>query len=845
MADFNPTPGPADVPNFLNNSKGVDRPTPNRTFEALFEGVGNTLKVSAAAQEETQQAQIQNDIYQSYDKVTDEVALAQLQRDKAGANNFWQTQNPAVDTAVSNLERLNAARAAGKVSDVYYWSQLNTTTKSLRAKYPGQREYIDQQISRITGGTPANQLRNELNQEAQQAASRAEAGRGRDESFVRQNLGLVPPDLLKSYQQGDPNAIVQIENVVGQRKAQEESLKARKADLEYNASLGQANEQEAMSIATDTLNVSMNRFISDTSEKAGFGAFRDRITAQVASGKAPTPEQQQEFLSTFALLEAQARQVAQQALFQPNDRGKSLSSYLPPDKAKALQEQAMFPITQIKDMILNNQYGLVNQTVNMAKASQDARVAKLVNDNAPLQAISDFQKIGGDSLSQLALSANGNALLSGAMQAVIQSQAVRTTTAGSASLNEYHDQIKALDPKDTKAFQASIAGHVDMLMDKNTRPDVALNIAESMFGSKNTPFITRFRTTDDKLAVFSKMSSPEVTKKMQELGQANPAVWANYTNWSKQVFVATFGSAIDGTKEGQAMMPYTEVKFDPKTAQFSWGLTPQGREAQKGVKGFLGGNMVSNWNNAALEQSVKQLNQGISLIKPILEAEGSDPAVAITDLIKQKGLDTTKSTQDSFWSKLYRSVAGAGDAVGKNLDKPGTGGSPFDAFLGAWQARPAAEQERQLLDTIAGPESGGNYNAVSGNGKNAQPLDRLSVGDVKQLQAYMVQNKGTFPSSAVGRYQIIQGTLNELLKENDIGDDTLFTPELQDELARKLLERRGLNEYRSGAIDKATFGKRLAQEWAGLPLPSGKSYYDGDGLNRTTMAYDDFLNSWE
>ena len=55
-------------------------------------------------------------------------------------------------------------------------------------------------------------------------------------------------------------------------------------------------------------------------------------------------------------------------------------------------------------------------------------------------------------------------------------------------------------------------------------------------------------------------------------------------------------------------------------------------------------------------------------------------------------------------------------------------------------------------------------------------------------------------------------------------------------LAIALIEGRGLNRYMEGKLSLENFANNLAHEWAGLPLVTGpntgKSAYDGDGLNK-------------
>ncbi len=98
----------------------------------------------------------------------------------------------------------------------------------------------------------------------------------------------------------------------------------------------------------------------------------------------------------------------------------------------------------------------------------------------------------------------------------------------------------------------------------------------------------------------------------------------------------------------------------------------------------------------------------------------------------------------------------------------------------------------------------------------------------------------------------MRATLAGLLKEIPLlSRDLVFDPALQDGLGYHLLNRRGFAAYLGGEISLPEFGKRLAMEWASLPVLAdsegdrrrvkrGQSYYAGDGLNRALVKPETF-----
>jgi conjugal transfer mating pair stabilization protein TraG len=151
-----------------------------------------------------------------------------------------------------------------------------------------------------------------------------------------------------------------------------------------------------------------------------------------------------------------------------------------------------------------------------------------------------------------------------------------------------------------------------------------------------------------------------------------------------------------------------------------------------------------------------------------------------------------------------------------------------------------------LLNTIAKVESKYNYNAYFGNSTNTSI--NFTAMTVKEVLAWQKQFIGQGnSSSAVGRYQFIDSTLQELVRELEIDDNRKFDETLQDRLAVALLERRGMHAYLDNKMSREEFAHSLSKEWAALPKVIGEhpeqSYYAGDGLNKAQLSVDEVYAS--
>lgn len=149
------------------------------------------------------------------------------------------------------------------------------------------------------------------------------------------------------------------------------------------------------------------------------------------------------------------------------------------------------------------------------------------------------------------------------------------------------------------------------------------------------------------------------------------------------------------------------------------------------------------------------------------------------------------------------------------------------------QYRHLVKSGNPLLELIGEHESKGDYNKVYG-GKHPEihgkPLSEATINEVLEWQKAYV-NKGS-PSSAAGKYQIIQDTLKGLVKDMKLTGNEVFDEKMQDKMALKLLDKRGLDEFVSGKISRSKFMDNIAHEWASLPKNmSGVGAYDDDGLN--------------
>jgi len=167
-----------------------------------------------------------------------------------------------------------------------------------------------------------------------------------------------------------------------------------------------------------------------------------------------------------------------------------------------------------------------------------------------------------------------------------------------------------------------------------------------------------------------------------------------------------------------------------------------------------------------------------------------------------------------------------------------------------------------LMDILNKKEAiNGNYNSTNYKGV-VNGLTEMSVSEVLEWQKTAIneqisrnrrlktenlslpaekQHHIKVVSSAAGKYQFMKATLEDGIKVLGLTGDEKFTPQLQDQLAMVLFERRGLGKYLKGELSEHDFMLNLSQEWAALPDPNtGRSFYDKDGTNKHGISTKEF-----
>lgn len=209
----------------------------------------------------------------------------------------------------------------------------------------------------------------------------------------------------------------------------------------------------------------------------------------------------------------------------------------------------------------------------------------------------------------------------------------------------------------------------------------------------------------------------------------------------------------------------------------------------------------------------------------------------------RKNIESLESTRKRKLTEVQEKAAGArtdAAATDERRADVSSGAKPMTAdemnAAASGSNNPAPAQK--ILDFVAKFESGGDYNKMYG-GKSNSDLTGMSIAEVIEFQK---KNGPALGSSAIGKYQFMQATLEGLIKQGVVSPTDKFDAATQEKMGMALLEGRGYSKYKSGKMSAEDFANNVAAEWAGMPMPNGQSRYAGDGKNKALVGRDEFMS---
>jgi hypothetical protein len=655
MAVLNPMQKDQDAPVFTNRSDGV-RPTPSQSGPPVAENfnagyykakanqskVGETLATIfdplVKVGNKIFENHIEEEIQAEVDQTRDEFGVGAAATIQAGVNAQPQPLPQDIANAGKTLEGLAAANEAGRLPDSHYWARLESMVRQMKTRFPGHKQEVDEMVSRIAGTTPANALRRAL-QDEREAAARAAGddptGKLLEEMAQNNTLHIAFPNLKDRIADGNPPSYLEVLEAQSRTLSDKAELDAKKAKLDYNASLGKATKEETEAVAAETIQTMSDQYWNALlAQKSTNGkTFRENLaSAQTTSagGGVVAPEQAGALASQLAAAKSQVLSAM---------RIKLMKDYSAIKGGARLDKESMdniiAPVEQqfalMEEYLVTGKYSLLNAEALRIDAMVNHRGRELLDNNEVLKSLAGFRKIAGDDVAAMYLSKLPNDLTS--VIKTVGNQATADLAQGKTTLEDANRKIAAAGG-DGKTILAQARTLNAMLNDPKVSEEIKDNLTQSMFSAPNWNMIANLRPSE-RMAMYRTLTSPETQKTMMARKGSDPEGWSNYVEWSKMSFIGLFQETMDNVNEMAASDTF-DVTWDPSKFQLRMTQNPDATPVSG--RGDTARRQQVAIQARDLNTQLGILNSEIFGLAPILMENGSDPGLEIQRILRSMGI---------------------------------------------------------------------------------------------------------------------------------------------------------------------------------------------------------------
>lgn len=903
MAEFNPEQAKRQPPDWSSASRGF-QPEPakgsteakaveNQGMGRLFDNLGRLFQTGV----QTADQLIGMDIGERAEAAVDDVRGAETDFREQYLQTLKNPNTPQeIRDVLAKSGRLTAARDAGKVTDTHYWAQLDILSRQIRNRYPAHRDVIDSEFAKLTGNIPANALKRSLESEIN---SIIEAGAGDSDADVVDDLfknkrGLLPDNALELKDTMPlPEFRRHLETVVGQKERMLANLNVQEQKWKVALAENNFNQAEGLELAQTRLDVLRTTKLESIDNQLGntFNQMTTAVKAQfgkdVASGTW-NPEELSGLTTLYGKFEVAYFEAFEAALDEGGLRGK-----MKPSDIEMLRKEHGQMINMYKEAIFNKDTGILMWGKIYNEAVKSGDMSRALQNETLRTAMTFIEALGGDKFNMMML--HDKDVLKPMAQLFKDMLKMTPHVENNKTVGQVATEI-APQVTDARVWTGAVTEWQRVIgAFEEYTPTQQTTFVNSLFGPGNEVLLPAMEP-NSRAQFYSSFATQETLDKFQ----ARPDLKTKFTDWGLRGFTQIMRPELDAAKEIVVYRRHMTLAFDLEAFQ----LVPVKYEGKPGEMAPESpfGKYTEPFKNDAAEASVKRINAALRGYKLLAEDAGADPHQEMPAILAMMGLTPEGSAmgrnkEGPFLDTLNyqigkailegpRRVLGAAteavggavksavekdpemQAVGKAIrdviggfigeaqgaqrpfeaaprtDLGGRGGPVIDS-RGATSETPATGLHAFIADAEGTGTGTKGYSQTFGNLDTGSdtPVEEMTLGEVLKAQTFMKKSGGK--STAVGRYQFVQKTLQGLMRNMGLDKETVFTPALQDRMALELMKARGLDKFREGKMSSTQFATNLSKKWASLPNPkTGRSYYDSS-LNRARVSTQDFLWSVE
>lgn len=589
-AVFNPQVQPTQDPNYLGYAKVVDAPAPDQSSALAISTSANLLEGSVHAIDTSIKKGIENEatklIDPERDKMTaaleqtkkDTVTPAPVQTVSGSTTGSLLDANASMDApevpdglqqGLDRISQLKDAQKAAKINDTQYSGNVLAIAKQLRAQYGGgYREYIDEQVSKISGLPVANAYYKNLMEDINRQLVQAQGQGNKIEGLYLKNLDV--PNIQQfwaGYKSGQIPESTFIGKIADWQNLQTQYKidASKRAEEKDNRDLAVKNTTSRFTtLASNEVNLGLQ----DVTTLGGgtSAAFLIKQIEDAAAGKnnLTSAELDQRRTQLAGITQAQGRALWVRA-HTPGPDGSTVASIIGEDGVKAIINNVMIPMTASVEYAKDKDSSPIYLTArqNEAILNQDKNKFLINKDTGPAaRQIQTVRSILGDQYFPTFMSnfmstgADGpfkDLLTQNALDAIEPIKDIR----GNSQPKVMKDAIqhgKSVGATSESGYVGSVVGLVSNLAD----PKMPLQAKDAMirwaYDPKNIGRLDELKIdyrdpntgemVPGKYRAFNILSAPAITASVAETAKIHPENYVKYQGTLEREFASLFRTDI-------------------------------------------------------------------------------------------------------------------------------------------------------------------------------------------------------------------------------------------------------------------------------------------------------------
>ncbi len=692
MAEFNPEVPDQGAPNYTNLSKGAG---PDRSGEIAGNGFADIFGGLLKTGDLFVNKSIENDAQYARDSLDNEMGLNAQEYAPGGKGGTGNGPIPdEILQSQNGLQKLSMAQVQGRITPEYYYQRLAATMKGLRARYPGYEQEVDAALTRATGVNPANAFRDALFQNINQTNAQLAAGANNTNKFLEQKSEYGTPDEIQDWQAtggqkyGGPQGLA---TKWASREAEAKASEARVQAAKNDSALAETNLGQDLSQQTAQLITNIN----DQSQMGG-RSFMEQLSA-FGKGEAVSPQQRDSLRGTVQQLINQQTQTA--TLYAASKYGQ-----VPLDRQRALVQAAIGPLLDIQKQLEQGNFDGAAQTAATVQMTNNQATMYLYKQNpdlATLKSLSDIAPQTADTIvNNLMVQQAGSP--NNYFDTVLRKQLLTGAMTG-GSIQKLTSDLQSNPNMSEADKQKKIAQLINDFSNAAPQipqsPDAVRQFVRSNYGvTAQGDVVWQNVQGDQKLLLFNKMFSPEMTKKITASGDAESIATYEKAAVDRFTSVPAFrGAATDITTWAQATQ-FMNVQYDPNSHRLL--ITPK-REDISREGWFTKDNEAATYRS--LKTAVDAFNQGLVSLAPIMKASGIDEQDGVKQLLNQLNVNLEGGKSEGFYSGLAKVLD---TATGQNPDADDMGDPDAKNRSGSPDERSQIDRSDVIGDEPLAPDQG-------------------------------------------------------------------------------------------------------------------------------------------